>query len=75
VTLALGEVREHDADEQGHYDHDDQWRLAGAEDPVHLDLFEVEDREQGDQYREYEQGAGACHLAAVATLTGGRNLC
>jgi AcrR family transcriptional regulator len=62
VGAPLGEVREHDANEQRDDDHDDQRRVAGAENPVDLDLFKVQDSEQRDQDGEHDPGAGARQL-------------
>ncbi len=60
----LGEVREHDTDEQRDHDDDDQRSMAGAEDPVDLDLFEVEDGEERDQHSQYHPRSGARQLAS-----------
>ena len=67
---ALGEVGEHDAHQQRDHDHDDQRRLAGAEDPADPDLFEVEDGEQRDQDRQHHERAGTSQLAPAAALGG-----
>jgi TetR/AcrR family transcriptional regulator len=63
---AVGEVGEHDADEHGDHDHDDQRGVAGAEDPIDLDGFEVENGEQRGQHREQHEPAAARKLAATA---------
>jgi AcrR family transcriptional regulator len=62
----LGEVGEDDADEHGDHDHDDQRRVPGAEDPVDLDGFEVEDGEQRDEHCENHQTDAARQLTATA---------
>jgi AcrR family transcriptional regulator len=64
VGAPLGEVRKHDADEQRDHDHDDQRRMAGAEDPVDLDLFEIEDGEERDQHGQRNPRPGARQLAS-----------
>jgi AcrR family transcriptional regulator len=66
TQAALGEVGEHDADQQGDHDHDDQRRVPRAEDPVDLDGFEVEDGEQRGEHREDHQGDAARQLTATA---------
>ncbi len=63
---ALGEVCEDDADEQRDDDHDDQRGVAGAEDPVDLDVFEVEHGEQRGEHGEHDEAAGARQLTAAA---------
>jgi AcrR family transcriptional regulator len=63
---ALGEVGEHDADERGDHDHDDQRGAPGAEDPVDLDGFEVQDGEQRDEHRQQHEAAGARELTPTA---------
>jgi AcrR family transcriptional regulator len=63
---ALGKVREQRADEHRDHDHDDQGRASGAEDPVDLDGFEVEDGEQRGEHRKQHQPARARELAATA---------
>src|SRR5689334_15465976 len=66
---------EKDADQKRDDDHDDQRRLARAQDPVDLDLFEVEHGEQGDQNRHDDQSPGARQLFARAPLAlGGTDL-
>jgi AcrR family transcriptional regulator len=64
----LREVSEHGADEQGDHDHDDQGSAPGVKDPVDLNVFEVEDGEQGRKHRQRHQPAGARQLAVTATL-------
>jgi AcrR family transcriptional regulator len=61
---SLGEMREHDADEQRDDDDDDQRRMAGAEDPVDLDLFEIEDGEERDEHGQRNPRTGARELAS-----------
>ncbi|HSZ68810.1 MAG TPA: TetR/AcrR family transcriptional regulator [Solirubrobacteraceae bacterium] len=63
---ALAEVREQGADEHGDRDHDDQRGASGAEDPIDLDGFEVEDGEQRGEHGEQDEAAGARELAAAA---------
>lgn len=63
-SATIGDVREHDADEQRNQDHDDQRGVAGAEDPVDLDLVDVQDGEERDQHRERDGSAGARQLAS-----------
>ncbi|HUN79438.1 MAG TPA: TetR/AcrR family transcriptional regulator [Solirubrobacteraceae bacterium] len=65
-AAALGEVREDDADERRDHDHDDQRDLARAEDPIDLDAFQIEHREEGDEDREQHEAAGAHELAPAA---------
>jgi AcrR family transcriptional regulator len=62
----LGEVREHDTDQRRDHDHDDQRRVPGAEDPVDLDRFDVEDREQRGEHGEQHEPAAARELAVAA---------
>jgi AcrR family transcriptional regulator len=64
VGAPLGEVREHDADEQGDHDDDDERRMTRAEDPVDLDLFEVEDGEERDEHRQHHPRAGTRQFAS-----------
>ncbi|HEY3829525.1 MAG TPA: TetR/AcrR family transcriptional regulator [Solirubrobacteraceae bacterium] len=63
---ALGEVREHNADEHRDHDHDDQRGLSGVDDPVDLDRFEVEHGEQREEHRQQHQPAGTRELTATA---------
>lgn len=63
----LGEVREQDADEQRADDHDDQRRFAFDEDPVDLDLFNIEHGEQCHQHRQQHESPGAGQLTPAAT--------
>jgi AcrR family transcriptional regulator len=70
----LGEVGQHGADEHRDHDHDDQRRTAGAEDPVDLDGFEVEDGEQGGEDREQHQPARARKFTATALGLGARGV-
>jgi AcrR family transcriptional regulator len=63
---ALGEVGEHDAEQHGDDDHDDQRRVTGAEDPIDLDGFEIEDGEQRGQHGEQHEPTAARKLAAAA---------
>jgi AcrR family transcriptional regulator len=68
-TLAgapLSEVSENGADEQGDHDHDDQRSATGVDDPVNLDVFKVEDGEQGGKHRERQQPTGSRQLAVAA---------
>src|SRR5581483_11419100 len=46
ATAAVEEVGERGARERGDHDHDDQRRVARAEDPVDLDRLQVEHGEQ-----------------------------
>jgi AcrR family transcriptional regulator len=64
ADASLGEVREHDADEQRDDDHDDQRSVTGAEDPVDLDLLEVEDSKKRDQHSQHHPSAGARQLTS-----------
>jgi AcrR family transcriptional regulator len=64
ARTAVGDVGQHDADEQRDHDHDDQRSFAGAEDPVDLDLVEVENGEERDQHGQHDGAAGACQLAS-----------
>ncbi len=60
------EVREHAPHHQRDADHDDQRRLARAEDPMNLHLIQVHDREHDRERSEDEQRDRARHLPAVA---------
>jgi hypothetical protein len=65
-AAALGEVGEDDADEGGDDDDDDQGGVAGAEDPIDLDAFEIEDGEEGGEHGEQHETAGPRQLAPAA---------
>lgn len=65
-AAALGEVGEDDADERGDDDHDDERDVAGAEDPIDLDAFEVEHREEGGEDGEQGDTTGPGELAPAA---------
>lgn len=63
-------MRDQDADEQRDDDHHDQGDFVRAEDPVDLDFFDVEHREQCDQDREHRDRCGPRELATAASLPG-----
>lgn len=65
-AATLGEVSEHDADEHGDHDHHDQRGVAGVEDPIDLDAFEVEHGEERDEHRQQHEPAAAHELAPAA---------
>jgi AcrR family transcriptional regulator len=67
----LREVGKNGADQQGNHNHDDQRSATGVEDPVDLDVFEVEDGEQGGKHRERHQPTGARQLAVAALGSSG----
>jgi AcrR family transcriptional regulator len=62
----FGEVHQQRAGERGDDDHDDERRASGAEDPVDLDRFEVEDGEQRREHGEQHKGDRARELATAA---------
>jgi AcrR family transcriptional regulator len=66
ADAALGEVGQDGAGEHRDHNHDDQRRVSGAEDPVDLDGFEVEDGEQRGEHCEQHQPARARELTATA---------
>lgn len=66
ATAALGEVGEDDPDEGGDDDDDDERDVAGAEDPVDLDTFEVEHGEEGGEDGEQDETTGPCELAPAS---------
>jgi AcrR family transcriptional regulator len=70
----LGDVGERGAEERGADDHDDQRSVAGAEDPVDLDVFEVEDGEQGAKHRQDQKPSGARELTVTALRFGRRGI-
>jgi AcrR family transcriptional regulator len=71
---ALGKVGERRAGKHGDHDHDDQRRASGAEDPVDLDGFQIEDGEQRRQHREQHEPARTRKLAATALGLGARGV-
>ena len=66
----LSKVSEQDSHEQRDHDHDDQWSLARAEDPIDLYFFHVEYGEQSHQHRKHHKCDCAGKLAATAARTG-----
>jgi AcrR family transcriptional regulator len=64
ARTAVGDVGQHDADQQRDHDHDDQRNFARAKDPVNLDLVEVEHGEERDEHSQHNGSAGACQLAS-----------
>src|SRR5439155_9680436 len=66
ARAALGEMSQHDPYQQRDRDHDDQGRVPGADDPVDLDILEVQDREHRDKDRERDQSCCARLLAPGA---------
>jgi AcrR family transcriptional regulator len=62
----IEEIAERGAGKRGDHDHDDQRRVSRTEDPIDLDRFQVEHREQGGQHGEHHQATGTRQLTAAA---------
>jgi AcrR family transcriptional regulator len=67
---ASGEVHQQRARQHGDHDHDDQRCAPGAENPVDLDRFEVQNGEQRREHGEQHKGDRARELTTAALALG-----